>query len=69
MHGSGEKLEGPAMEALVRSWRERLWSFGEGERVREKRETVRERSAMRDERGGWKKKKKKKKVRVGSNPT
>ncbi len=48
MHGSSEKLEGPAMEALVRSWRERLWSFGEGERVREKRETVR----GRDEKGG-----------------
>jgi hypothetical protein len=29
VHGSGEKLEGPAMEALVRSWRERLGSFHE----------------------------------------
>ena len=29
VHGSGEKLEGPAMEALVRSWRKRLGSFHE----------------------------------------
>jgi hypothetical protein len=43
VHGSSEKLEGPAMEALVRSWRERLWSFGERESEREKRNSERER--------------------------
>jgi hypothetical protein len=52
VHGSGEKLEGPAMEALVRSWRERLGGFHE--RGRKKREGEREK---REAAGGKKRKK------------